>query len=224
MRTLRRNPSLDSLRSVDQFRKCTKAQLRGVERLAEHVKVNRGEVLVREGHADRELFLILAGTVEVTQAGQRVNTLGPCDFFGELAALNRGLRNATVTALSDLELLIIGPRELDAMAQIPGFRDALLTEDGQPLARCRCPARRSRRRRCQFRNADRDRNSLAPSESIKKRSRRDSNLPIGSRGHSNGHSRDARCQPTAARTLPPDAVGALALSRPRCRTVSMIAT
>ena len=126
MRTLRRNPPLDSLKSVDQFRKCTKAQLRGVERLAEHVKVDRGEVLVREGQADRDLFLILSGTVEVTQAGQRVNTLGPCDFFGELAALNRGLRNATVTALSDSELLIIGPRELDAMARIPGFRDALL--------------------------------------------------------------------------------------------------
>ena len=126
MRTLRRYPSLDRLKSVEQFRKCTKAQLRGVERLAEHVKVNPGEIVVREGHSDRELFLILAGTAEVTQTGRRVNTLGPCDFFGELAALNRGLRNATVTALSDMELLVIGPREFDSLAQIPGFRNALL--------------------------------------------------------------------------------------------------
>ena len=80
-------------------------------RLAEHVKVDRGEVLVKEGQSDRELFLILTGTVEVTQAGQRVNALGPCDFFGELVALNRGTRSATVTALSDLDLLVIGPRE-----------------------------------------------------------------------------------------------------------------
>jgi CRP/FNR family transcriptional regulator, cyclic AMP receptor protein len=126
VRTLRRYPSSDRLKSVDEFRKCTKAQLRSVERLAEHVTVHRGEVVVKEGHADREIFLILAGTVEVTQSGRRVNTLGPCDFFGELVALNRGRRNATVTALSDLELLIIGPREFDAMTRIPGFRDALL--------------------------------------------------------------------------------------------------
>jgi CRP-like cAMP-binding protein len=31
-----------------------------------------------------------------------------------------------VTALSDLDVLIIGPREFTAMADIPGFRDALL--------------------------------------------------------------------------------------------------
>jgi CRP-like cAMP-binding protein len=126
VRTLRRYPYVDRLKSVDEFRQCTKAQLRGVERLAEHVTVERGEILVREGQADRELFLILAGTAEVTQMGRRVNTLGPRDFFGELAALNRGLRNATVTAISALELLIIGPREFEAMAKIPGFRDGLL--------------------------------------------------------------------------------------------------
>jgi CRP-like cAMP-binding protein len=96
-----------------------------VARLAEHVKVDQGEILVREGRSDRELYLILAGTVEVVQAGRRVNALGPCDFFGELGALRRGPRSATVTALSDLELLVIGPREFESLAQIPGFRNAL---------------------------------------------------------------------------------------------------
>jgi CRP/FNR family cyclic AMP-dependent transcriptional regulator len=126
LRTLRRQPPVDHLKSLDQFRTCTKAELRGVARLAEQVRVDQGEILVREGQCDRELFLILAGTAEVMQAGRRVNALGPCDFFGELGALNRCPRSATVTALSDLELLVIGPREFDALAQIPGFRNALL--------------------------------------------------------------------------------------------------
>ena len=124
--TLRRAQFLDHLKTLDPFKACSMAELRKVDRLSEYVRVGQGEVLLREGWADRELFLILTGSVEVTQAGRRVNTLGPCDFFGELAALNRGTRNATVTALSDLELLIIGPRELDSMAQISGFRDVLL--------------------------------------------------------------------------------------------------
>ena len=126
LRTLRRQPPVDRLKSLDQLRTCTKAELRGVARLAEQVRVDQGEILVREGQCDRELFLILAGTAEVMQAGRRVNALGPCDFFGELGALNRCPRSATVTALSDLELLVIGPREFDALAQIPGFRNALL--------------------------------------------------------------------------------------------------
>ena len=55
-----------------------------------------------------------------------VNALGPGDFFGELAALIRCPRNATVTALCDLDLLVIGRRELNAILEIPEFRDALL--------------------------------------------------------------------------------------------------
>ena len=82
-------------------------------------------MLAREGRIGRELFLILTGSVAVTQQGRRVNTLGAGDFFGELAAMDPGPRNATVTALSDLDVLIIGPREFSAMADIPGFRDAL---------------------------------------------------------------------------------------------------
>ena len=125
--TLRRQaPVVDRLRSIDQFSGCKKGQLREVGRLAEQVRVGKGNILVKEGHFGRDLFLILSGTVEVTQQGRLVNVLGPSDFFGELAVFNRGPRNATVTALSDLELLIIGRREFDAMLQIPEFRNALL--------------------------------------------------------------------------------------------------
>ena len=124
--TVERQTAVDRLEAVDQFAGCTRQQLRDVVRLAERVEVGEGEILTREGRIGREFFLILAGTVGVTQKGRRVNTLGPGDFFGELAALSPAPRNATVTALSELDVLIIGPRELGAMARIPGFRDALL--------------------------------------------------------------------------------------------------
>jgi CRP-like cAMP-binding protein len=124
--TLGRQATVDRLKAVVELRDCTTAQLQEVARLAERVQVGEGEILTREGRIGREFFLILSGTVGVTQKGRRVNTLGPGDFFGELAAMNPGPRNATVTALSDLDVLIIGPREFDAMADIPGFRDALL--------------------------------------------------------------------------------------------------
>ncbi len=124
--TLGRQATVDRLQSVDRLRDCTKSQLEEVARLAERLQVGQGEVLAREGRIGHEFFLILSGTVAVTQKGRRVNTLGPGDFFGELAAMDPGPRNATVTALSDLDVLIIGPREFAAMADIPGFRDALL--------------------------------------------------------------------------------------------------
>jgi CRP-like cAMP-binding protein len=131
--TLRRQATVDRLQSVEQFRNCTRSQLNDVARLAERIQVANGEVLAREGRIGREFFLILSGTVAVTQKGRQVNTLGPGAFFGELAAMNPGPRNATVTAVSDLEVLIIGPREFASMAAIPGFRDALLKSMAQRL-------------------------------------------------------------------------------------------
>ena len=123
--TLGRQVTVDRLRAVDQLHGCNEVQLGEVARLAEQMQVGEGEILAREGRIGREFFLILSGTVAVTQGGRRVNTLGPGDFFGELAAMDPGPRNATVTAVSDLDVLIIGPREFSAMAEIPGFRDAL---------------------------------------------------------------------------------------------------
>src|SRR5271167_2498315 len=104
--TLGTQATVDRLQAVDQLRDCTRAQLQEVARLAERIQVGEGEVLAREGRIGREFFLILSGTVGVTHKGRRVNTLGSGDFFGELAALNPGPRNATVTALSDVDVLI----------------------------------------------------------------------------------------------------------------------
>ena len=122
---LSRETTIDRLDEVDAFRGCTRSQLKQVARLAERVHVGQGEVLAREGRIGREFFLVLSGNVTVTQAGRKVNVLGPGSFFGELAAINPGVRNATVTASSEVEVLIIGPREFATMAAIPGFRDAL---------------------------------------------------------------------------------------------------
>jgi CRP/FNR family cyclic AMP-dependent transcriptional regulator len=123
--TMGTQATVERLKAVDLLANCTDAQLQDVAHLAERVQVGEGEVLAREGRIGREFFLILSGSVAVTQRGRRVNTLGPGDFFGELAAMDPGPRNATVTALCDLDVLIIGPREFSAMADIPGFRDAL---------------------------------------------------------------------------------------------------
>jgi CRP/FNR family transcriptional regulator, cyclic AMP receptor protein len=124
--TLGHQATVNCLEAVDPLRDCTRKQLEEVARLAERVQVGEGEVLAREGRIGREFFLILSGKVAVTREGRRINSLGPGNFFGELAAMNPGPRNATVTALSELDVLIIGPREFAAMANIPGFRDALV--------------------------------------------------------------------------------------------------
>lgn len=124
---------MDHLHSAPWFRACTDEQLAEVTRLSESLSVHAGEVLTKEGRIGRELFIIVEGTATVTRNGNVINVLNAGDYFGELAAIDPGPRSATVTATTDLEVLIIGPREFEAMTEIPGFRNALLSGMAQRL-------------------------------------------------------------------------------------------
>jgi CRP-like cAMP-binding protein len=115
------------LQGVPWFAACTEEQLVEMTRVAERLHIQAGEVILREGRLGRELFVILDGTATVTRNGRVVNILQTGDYFGELAAIEAVPRSATVHASTDLDVLIVGPREFEAMMEIPGFRNALLS-------------------------------------------------------------------------------------------------
>jgi CRP-like cAMP-binding protein len=117
----------ERLQGVPWFAACTAEQLFEMARIAEPLRIQAGEVIVREGRLGRELFVILEGTATVTRDGAVVNILHAGDYFGELAAIEAVPRSATVQATTDLDVLIVGPREFESMMEIPGFRNALLS-------------------------------------------------------------------------------------------------
>jgi CRP-like cAMP-binding protein len=117
----------DRLQGVPWFAACTEEQLFEMARIAERLRIQAGEVILREGRLGRELFVILEGTATVTREGRVVNILHAGDYFGELAAIEALPRSATVHATTDLDVLIVGPREFETMMEIPGFRNALLS-------------------------------------------------------------------------------------------------
>lgn len=118
---------LDLLRTVPLFSACTSTQLVQVGRLSEQLDVAAGEVLVRQGDVGREVYLIADGEVRVDVDGREVAVLGPGEFFGELALLDPAPRNATVTALTPLRVVLLGQREFSGLLQdVPGVAARLL--------------------------------------------------------------------------------------------------
>jgi CRP/FNR family transcriptional regulator, cyclic AMP receptor protein len=124
---VRKNDYLKHLSDVPMFRALSKKDLGLVARLAEDFTVNEGHVLVHEGKRESQFYLIVSGQAKVTRGRKTVATLGPGEYFGELALLDPGPRNATVTAVSDMEVLELGAREFGGLLEeVPGIARKLL--------------------------------------------------------------------------------------------------
>lgn len=75
--------------------------------LASEVSVPEGKELVREGDYSYEMMAIEEGTARVTRGGEHVADLGPGDIVGEIGVVEKGRRNATVTATSPMVLVTL---------------------------------------------------------------------------------------------------------------------
>ena len=114
------NAKLDLLKRIPLFEHCSKKDLQRIAQIADELDLRAGKVLITEGERGREFFVLVDGEVEVTRKGRKLNTLGPGNFFGEMALLSKIPRTATVTALTPLDVLVITDRAfVDLLEQMP---------------------------------------------------------------------------------------------------------
>ena len=71
--------------------------------------------------------MIIDGEANVTRGGKHIATIGPGDFFGEIALLERVERTATVTAVGPLRSFVISDRAFKSVLDTdPTIERALL--------------------------------------------------------------------------------------------------
>ena len=88
------------LKAIPLFADLAEDDLNTIATFAEETSVGPGEVLVREGDFSAELIAIEEGSAEVEHEGKVVATLGPGDYFGEVALAMSVPRTASVLALT----------------------------------------------------------------------------------------------------------------------------
>jgi CRP-like cAMP-binding protein len=117
----------DALHNIALFSLCTKRELRLVAKLARLSSIVAGTRILVEGEPGDAMYVLLAGHASVTRKGRKVATLGPGAAFGELAAIVKAPRNATVTTTTECEIATIKHRALNRLLEdAPGFSRKLL--------------------------------------------------------------------------------------------------
>ena len=111
------NDMVEHLGAVPIFEGCSKKELQTIARQVREISHDEGYVIATEGDAGAGLFVIAEGEADVTIGGKKVNHLEKGDFFGEMAILGGGRRNATVTVSSQAELLVLFGTEFRALEQ-----------------------------------------------------------------------------------------------------------
>jgi voltage-gated potassium channel len=99
---------------IPLFRTLTASEIADVMAMLRAQKVDSGTVIARRGEAPHAMYLIADGEVEVKLRHKHLR-LGTGQFFGEIAALRRTRRSATVTAVTPTRLLVLDALDLHAL-------------------------------------------------------------------------------------------------------------
>jgi CRP/FNR family transcriptional regulator/CRP/FNR family cyclic AMP-dependent transcriptional regulator len=101
------DPRIGHLRRVSLFNDCTDEELRRIADISKVVETPAGTVLTEVGTPGDSFFFVIDGRVSVeTQVGVG-DPLRPGDFFGEMSLLDGEPRSATITATTDVRLLVV---------------------------------------------------------------------------------------------------------------------
>ena len=100
---------------VPLFAECSRRELEAVAAVADELVLRQGTQLIEEGAPGRELIVILDGEAVVSQQGREIARRGAGDFVGELALVTKRPRNATVTAATDLRVLVLAARDFERL-------------------------------------------------------------------------------------------------------------
>ena len=122
------------LRQLPLFKDADKKAISNLASLADEASVEAGQVLITEGHQHHEVYVIESGTASVMIDGNEVAEIPTGEMVGEVGFFSRQPASATVTAKSDMQVLVIPYNGFDStMEENPAMVRAILTELAERL-------------------------------------------------------------------------------------------
>jgi len=103
-------------------------------------RADRGMAIIKRGDTDQSAFFVLGGkaVAGVPQDGgnfRALSSMGPGDFFGEIAAITCSPRTANVVAEDDMELLRVPGPTLKSLLEVPVMEKLIDSKLAERLTR-----------------------------------------------------------------------------------------
>jgi len=105
----------DQLSSIELFSQLSAKELKKIASFMTPISIKPGRDLTVQGKPGREFMIIAEGEASVRRNGRLIATLGPGDFFGELAVIAGVPRTATVTAETEMVVEALNRREFSSL-------------------------------------------------------------------------------------------------------------
>jgi CRP-like cAMP-binding protein len=93
---------IEALRRVPLFADLPDREFELLSRQMHERRFPEGSEVTTEGATGAGFFVIAEGNADVSVRGEHKTTIGPGDYFGEIALIDDGVRTASITAATDL--------------------------------------------------------------------------------------------------------------------------
>lgn len=113
-----KDTKLSALHRLPLFARCTTKELEQIAALGDMVTVPPARALLREGGRPDEAYVVVSGEAVVSRAENEIARVGAGELLGEISVIDRSpTRTATVTAATEMELLVFTPRAFSSMLE-----------------------------------------------------------------------------------------------------------
>lgn len=125
---VRQAEKVELIRQVPLFQNLNRRQLAQLARFADEIHRDKDEVVVNEGEAGDEFFVLVEGRVRVTKGQGKPISIRAGGCFGEMSLLDDQPRSATVTTTAPSTLLVVHRGDFERwLMSTPSVMRALLT-------------------------------------------------------------------------------------------------
>jgi len=97
----------DVLAGIPLFAKLSRRDVGRLVKVGHDMTYPAGTVLTSDDEASVCFFVIAEGEARVEVKGKEVRRMGPGEYFGEMALIDRSRRSATVTAVTEMRCFVM---------------------------------------------------------------------------------------------------------------------